>query len=223
MKPGAFSDALRQQTEAIWQAIYTHAFIREIGTGHLPRAAFDYFIRQDYLYLKDFARVLCLAAAKTDDLATLAMFTEHAATVVQVEHHLHSNFATQFGLTASDLEHTRPAPVTLAYTRHLLTVAHGGSLAETVAAVLPCYWIYWEVGAHLQQALPDDALYATWIQAYANPAFGAHVEQQLALINRLAAQASNAECQRMAAHFQQSCRYEFLFWDQAYHQVAWPV
>ena len=141
-----FHGQIRQQTDTIWQSIYTHPFVQEVGQGTLARAAFEFFIRQDYLYLKDFARVLCLGGAKADNLETLAMFAEHAATVVQVERTFHSNFALQLGLTVADLEATPAAPATRAYTRHLLAVAHSGTLGETVAAVLPCYWIYWEVG-----------------------------------------------------------------------------
>ena len=223
MSTPQFHARLRQQTAAIWQAIYTHPFVQEVGQGTLARAAFEFFIRQDYLYLKDFARVLCLGGAKADDLETLAMFTEHAAAVVRVERAFHSNFAVQLGLTVAALDATPAAPVTRAYTRHLLTVAHSGTLAETVAAVLPCYWIYWEVGKRLNQTIPDDPIYAAWIQAYGNPAFGAHVEQQLSLIDRLASRASDQERQRMADHFEHSCRYEFLFWDQAYHCATWPI
>ena len=223
MSIAPFHGQIRQHTDAIWQAIYTHPFIQEVGHGTLTRAAFEFFIRQDYLYLKDFAKVLCLGGAKADNLETLAMFAEHAATVVQVERTFHSNFALQLGLTAAALEATPAAPVTRAYTRHLLTVAYSGTLAETVAAVLPCYWIYWEVGKRLNQTIPDDPIYAAWIQAYANPAFGTHVEQQLALIDRLALQASEQERQHMIDHFTHSCRYEFLFWDQAYHETTWPV
>jgi thiaminase (transcriptional activator TenA) len=223
MSAQRFCERLRQQTEAIWQAIYDHPFVREVGAGTLARPAFAFFIQQDYLYLKDFARVLCLAAAKTDDLATLAMFTEHAATVVQVEHNLHSGVAARLGMPAAALEAATPAPCTQAYTRHLLTVGHSGSLAETVAAVLPCYWIYWEVGGRLNCSLPADPVYADWIRAYASPGFGAHVEQQLTLIDRLAGHASEQERRRMETYFEQSCRYEFYFWDQAYHQTTWSV
>jgi hypothetical protein len=94
---------------------------------------------------------------------------------------------------------------------------------EAITALLPCYWIYWEMGQRLHRHLPTDPMYAAWIQAYANPNFGTHVEQQLRLIDRLAPQASERERQGMAEHFAQSCRYEFLFWDQAYHQTTWPV
>ena len=223
MSTPQFHQHLRQQTAGIWQAIYTHPFVLEVGQGTLARPAFEFFICQDYLYLKEFARVLCLGGAKADSLDTLAMFTEHAATVVRVEQTFHTTFAVQLGLTAAALEATPAAPVTRAYTRHLLTVAHSGTLGETVAAVLPCYWIYWEVGKRLNQTIPDDPIYAAWVQAYGNPAFGAHVEQQLSLIDRLASHASDQERQRMADHFEHSCRYEFLFWDQAYHRTTWPV
>ena len=106
-----FHERLRQETEAIWQAIYTHPFIQEVGQGTLARSAFEFFICQDYVYLKDFARVLCLGGAKADDLETLAMFTEHAATVVQVEHNFHTSFAVQLGLTVAALDATPAAPV----------------------------------------------------------------------------------------------------------------
>src|SRR5207244_8297266 len=190
-------------------SIYSHPLLHEFGHGTLARAAFEFFIRQDYLYLKDFARALCLGGAKADTLETLAMFAAHASTVVQVEQTFHSNFALQLGLTVADLEATPAAPVTRAYTRHLLAVAYSGTLGETVAAVLPCYWIYWEAGKRLNQTMPADPIYATWIQAYANPAFGAHVEQQLSPIDRLASHASAQESKRMPEHFAHPCSVAF--------------
>ena len=101
---------------------------------------------------------------------------------VQVERNLHTNWSDKLGLTPQDLAHTERAPVTHAYTRHLLAVAQSGSLAEIVAAVLPCYWIYWEVGKKLNATPPTGPLYAEWTQAYSGEGFGAHVQQQLALI-----------------------------------------
>jgi len=218
-----FHQHLREKARPVWEAIFAHPFVKELGAGTLARERFLFFVRQDYLYLQDFARVLCLGGAKADSLETLDMFADHAATVVRVERHLHGNFARKLGLAPQGLAQTVRAPVTQAYTRHLLAVARGGSLAETVAAVLPCYWIYWEVGKHLSASLPSDPLYAEWIQAYSAEGFGAHVEQQLKLVERLAEGASSAERERMEEHFVQSSRYEYLFWEQAYRQEGWPV
>src|SRR5215831_13578184 len=157
-----FHQSLREAAHPVWEAIFAHPFIKELGAGSLSRERFLFFVRQDYLYLQDFARALCLGGAKADSLDTLDMFADHAATVVRVERNLHSNWSGKLSLTPQELAQTPRAPVTQAYTRHLLAVAQGGTLAETVAVVLPCYWIYWEVGNRLNTALPAAPLYAEW-------------------------------------------------------------
>ena len=218
-----FHHTLRTAARPIWEAIFSHPFIKELGAGTLSRPRFLFFVQQDYLYLQDFARVLCLGGAKAASLDVLHMFAEHAATVVQVERNLHTNWSDKLGLTPQDLAQTERAPVTQAYTRHLLAVAHSGSLAEIVAAVLPCYWIYWEVGKKLNATPPTDPLYAEWTQAYSGEGFGAHVQQQLDLIDRLAQGSSGGEQKRWEEHFIQSCRYEYLFWEQAYRTEKWLI
>lgn len=218
-----FHQQLRAEAGEVWRAIFAHPFLAELGAGTLPADRFLYFVRQDYLYLQQFARALCLGGAKADSLETLEMFAEHAMTVALVERNLHSNWSAKLNVHPVDLVATRPAPVTSAYTQHLLTVAHRDSLAETVAAVLPCYWIYWEVGKALSAAPPENAIYAEWIAAYASEGFGSHVQQQLALIDRLAEETGEAGRRRLHDHFTQSSRYEYLFWDQAYRLLEWDV
>jgi thiaminase/transcriptional activator TenA len=219
----AIRTVLRSAAAPIWQAIYRHPFIVEVGQGILPKEKFRFFISQDYLYLKEFTRVLCLGGAKARDLDTMQLFALHAQNTVLVERAMHTVFARRLGLTARQLEAATPAPITVAYTRHLLAVAHAGSLAELVAAVLPCYWIYQEVGRRLLRRVPKDALYARWIRAYAAPQFARLVDEQLRLVDRLGREASTGEGARMANHFVLSSRYEYLFWDQAYRLVRWPA
>lgn len=213
---------LRSAAAAIWQAIYRHPFVAEVGRGTLPREKFRFFICQDYLYLKEFTRVLCLGGAKARELDVMDLFALHAHNTVLVERAMHSMFARRLGLTARQLETTSPASVTVAYTRHLLAVAHAGSLAELVAAVLPCYWIYREVGKRLLRRIPNDPLYARWIRAYAAPQFARLVDDQLRLVDHLGREASARERERMTEHFVLSSRYEYLFWDQAYRLARWP-
>jgi thiaminase/transcriptional activator TenA len=151
------------------------------------------------------------------------LFALHAHNTVLVERAMHTMFARQLGLTDRELEATAAAPVTVAYTRHLLAVAHAGSLGELVAAVLPCYWLYREVGKRLLRRIPKDPLYARWIRAYAAPQFARLVEEQLRLVDRLGREASAGERERMTSHFILSSRYEHLFWDQAYRLAGWPA
>jgi thiaminase (transcriptional activator TenA) len=218
-----FHDSLKDAAQPIWAAILAHPFLRELGDGTLPHDRFLYFIRQDYLYLFEFARVLCVEGSKAEDLDTLEMFAKHAANTVAVERVMHTGFIQRLGLPADQLLHSERTPTTQAYTRHLLAVAREGTLSEGVAAVLPCYWIYLEVGRHLATCKPTEPIYQDWINAYGSETFAGLVQQQLNLVDRLGARAPAHESRRMTEHFVQSSRYEYLFWDDAYRLAAWPV
>jgi thiaminase/transcriptional activator TenA len=221
--PTAFHEILQDAARPIWEAILAHPYLRELGAGTLPHDRFLYFIRQDYLYLFEFARVLCAGGSKAEDLDALEMFAKHAANTVAVERVMHTGFIQRLGLKAEQLLDSERTPTTQAYTRHLLAVAREGTLGEIVAAVLPCYWIYQEVGRHLATCQPADPIYRDWIKAYGSEAFTALVQQQLNLVDRLGARAPAHESRRMTEHFIQSSRYEYLFWDDAYRLAAWPA
>lgn len=219
-----FSDQLRLKADKIWRAIYTHPFLDELHAGTLPMDRFTYFILQDYLYLLDFAQVLCLGGAKSPDLQTLEIFTRHALIAVEVERSFHASFGRSLGLSRKQLDGAPKGPITEAYTRHLQAVARGGSLGEIVAAVSPCYWIYGEVGKRLYKNRPKrPRIYRQWIETYASEEYWKPVREQIRLMNQLGARAKGDEKKLMASHFLLSSRYEFLFWDQAYRLEEWPV
>jgi thiaminase (transcriptional activator TenA) len=219
----SFRDILKQAAQPIWEAILAHPFLKELGAGTLPHDRFLYFVRQDYLYLFEFARVLCLGGSKAENLETLEMFAKHAANTIAVERVMHTGFIQRLGLSDHALLESERTPTTQAYTRHLLAVAREGTLGEIVAAVLPCYWIYWEVGRHLATCQPADPIYRDWIKAYGSETFAELVQQQLTLVDRLGVRAPAYESRRMTEHFIQSSRYEYLFWDDAYRLAAWPI
>ena len=218
------SQQLKRSANPIRRAIFAHPFLQELHAGTLPMDRFTYFVLQDYRYLLDFAQVLCLGGAKSPDLKTLEIFTRHALIAVEVERTFHASFGKSLGLSQSDLDQTPKGPVTEAYTRHLQAVARGGSLAEIVAAVLPCYWIYGEVGKKLYKNRPrKPKIYREWIETYASEEYWRPVREQIHLMNELCRRANGEEKRRMRSHFLLSSRYEFLFWDQAYRLEDWPV
>ena len=212
-----FSAQLKRRAEKIWRAIENHPFLRELHAGTLPMDRFTYFILQDYVYLLDFAQVLCQGGAKSPDLETLELFCRHALGAVEVERSFHASFGKSLGLSRGQLDALTKGPTTQAYIDHLQAVARGGSLAELVAAVLPCYWIYGEVGRRLYKNRPaKPKIYRQWIETYASDGFWQPVREQIQLMDRLGDAASSGEKQRMAEKFILSSRYEFMFWEQAY-------
>jgi thiaminase (transcriptional activator TenA) len=221
---GKFTNQLRLRSGAIWRSILGHPFLRELQAGTLPMDRFVYFILQDYVYLLDFAQVLCMGGAKSGNLETLAMFAHHALGAVEVERSFHASFGNELGFSRQELDNARKEPVTQAYIAHLQSVARGESLGEIVAAVLPCYWIYGEVGKHLHKNRPrKPVIFRKWIEIYASEEFWRPVREQIQLMDILGAAANGAEKKRMTDHFRLSCRYEYLFWDQAYRLEKWRI
>jgi thiaminase/transcriptional activator TenA len=219
-----FSARLKRRAENVWHAIGEHPFLRELHRGDLPMDRFTYFILQDYVYLLDFAQVLCLGGAKSPDLETLELFCRHALGAVEVERSFHSSFGKSLGFSRAQLDAVAMAPTTRAYINHLQSVARGGTLGEIVAAVLPCYWIYGEVGRRLYKSRPrKPKIYREWIEIYASEEFWRPVREQIHLMDRFGAAANGHEKKRMSEYFMLSSRYEFLFWEQAYRMEKWCV
>jgi len=215
---------LRSGSQPIWRAIQNHPFLAELHQGTLSLDRFTYFILQDYVYLLDFAQVLCQGGAKSPDLETLALFCRHALGAVEVERTFHASFGNSLGLSRKELDEVPKGPITQAYIAHLQSVARSGSLGEIVAAILPCYWIYGEVGRRLYRNRPrKPKVYRQWIETYASEAFWRPVREQIQLMNRLGKAAGTGERKVMTAHFILSSRYEFMFWEQAYRLDHWPV
>jgi thiaminase/transcriptional activator TenA len=219
-----FSAQLRSRAERIWRAIDAHPFLRELHAGTLPMNRFTYFILQDYVYLLDFAQVLCQGGAKSPDLETLELFCRHALGAVEVERSFHASFGKTLGLSRRQLDGVPKGPITQAYIGHLQSVARGSSLGGLVAAVLPCYWIYGEVGRRLHKNRPrKPKIYRQWIETYASETFWQPVREQIKLMDKLGAAANGSEKKLMIEHFILSSRYEFMFWEQAYRLESWPV
>jgi thiaminase (transcriptional activator TenA) len=219
----AFTDDLWHAIDSIYAAILGHPFVTGLSDGSLPRDSFRFYAVQDALYLREFARGLSMAAARAPRDEWIIMFNEHSAEALRVERALHEGFFQEFGLSPDDVAATPLAPTNTAYTSYLLAVAHGRPFHEAVAALLPCYWIYWEVGKALERAGSADPLYARWIGTYASEAFGDVVRGVLTATNAMAGPLTSAERDAMRRHFVTTSRYEWMFWDMGYRRESWPV
>ena len=219
----AFTHELWRGIEPIYAAILRHPFLLGLTDGSLPRESFQFYAVQDALYLREFARALSLAGARASQDAWIIMFNEHAAGALRVERSLHESFFKDFGLTSADVATTPMAPTNLAYCSYLLAVAYGAPFHEAVAALLPCYWIYWEVGKVLERAGSRDPLYTRWIGTYASAEFGAVVQAVLDATNEIAGRLGADERRAMSRHFTTTSRYEWMFWNMGYTREGWPV
>jgi thiaminase/transcriptional activator TenA len=223
MSEPRLSHELWSQIHDIYAAILDHPFIAGLTDATLTRDAFRFYVVQDAHYLREYARALAVAAARAPSEPAIAMFAGHAAAAIDVERSLHQSFFADFGLSPEDVAATPMAPTNLAYTGYLLAAAYGGSFAEALGALLPCYWIYAEVGKELLARGSPEPLYQRWIETYGGEDFAAVVSAVLELTDSLGPDLSDSERMRVSDRFITTSRYEWMFWDMGWRQEQWPI
>ncbi|MPZ60950.1 MAG: thiaminase II [Propionibacteriales bacterium] len=220
---GEFSTTLRAAAADVWQAQHSHPFVRGIGDGTLDLERFQFWIRQDYLFLIEYSRLLSLASARAPDLDTMTRFADLAHETLHGEMELHRSYSADLGIPAADLEREVMAPTTRGYTDFLLRVATIGDFAELLAALLPCMWGFNEIGLrHAENGAPEVERYRRWIEMYAADEFTALVDWLRDLTDQAGAALPDAIRERMRDVFVASSRYELAFWEMAWTLEAWP-
>ena len=202
--------------QPVYQATLKHPYLTGLADGTLPRASFDFYLIEDAKYLRAFGEALETLAAKAPRPEWAALLRKHATESIEAEQQLHRSLVK---LPAGSAE---MAPTNYAYANHFRRAVRAGTFAEGLASLLPCYWIYWEVGKVLAQRGSKNADYQRWIKQYSDPGYGATVQQVLAMMDAVAARLNAAQRQRAIDLFVISARYEYLFWDMAWRRETWP-
>ena len=218
MKTMAFTKSLWDEIGGIYRAIIEHPFNRELGQGTLARERFKFYIQQDALYLVDFSRALAIVGSKAHLPGRILDFLEFAKDGLVVERALHEEYFRRFEVTPE----VEQAPGCFTYTNYLVATASHRSFEEAVAALLPCFWIYREVGMHIVgQSVPENP-YQLWVDTYAGEEFAAAVQRAIGITDEVAGKATVEARKRMTEAFVLSSRLEWMFWDSAYRMQQWP-
>jgi thiaminase/transcriptional activator TenA len=213
---GEFTGQLWSAIAPIYDKTVRHPFLAGLADGTLPRARFDFYLEQDALYLSAFSRALSLLAAKAPREEWALTLNRHAVEALEVERKLHESLLGPGRRTPA------MAPSNFAYTNHLIAAVSQRPFAEGLAALLPCYWIYWEVGKQLKKRGSKNPDYQRWIDQYAGEEYGATVRQVLEMMDQEARAMSAASREAARKLFEISARYEYMFWDMAWREEAWP-
>jgi thiaminase/transcriptional activator TenA len=216
MGRGSLSLRLRATAEPVWRGLLEHPFVRSIGNGSVDPERFAFWVRQDYLFLIDYARLFALAAARAPDLETMAAFARLCHETLSTEMALHRSYAAGFGINEAQLETEAKAPATAAYTDYLLRTAALSDYGELVAALLPCMWGFNEIGLALAaNGAPEQPQCAAWIEMYASPEFSELTSWCRDILDHLAEGLPEPAVQRLEAAFLTSARHELAFWNMA--------
>lgn len=221
--PSGFSAEAWRRNAGLYAATLAHPFNLELAEGRLGLPAFRHYILQDARYLIAFGQALAVAAAKADEPDHIVQFAGAAREAVVVERALHEDYFGRFGLTAAAVAAEPQSPACHHYTGFLLATAFREPLPVAAAAMLPCFWVYREVGRHIHATAAADNPYRAWIDTYAGEDFAAAVDAMVATTDALAATATPALEAAMQAAFTRAMQLEWMFWDSAYREATWPV
>lgn len=212
-----FTERLRREAEPLWTAQFEHPFIRGIADGSLDPERFRHYIRQDYLFLIEYGRLLALTSARAPTLELQTRTAELTLDVLKSEMDLHRTFVAEWGVSTDELEAETMAPTTRAYTDFLLRTASLGDFTDLIAALLPCMWGYSDLGRRLaEDNPPDEPRYARWIEMYSSDEFGELAAWCRDVTDQVAGDVGNHRQELMLSAFLQSSRYELAFWEMAW-------
>ncbi|NQX03907.1 bifunctional hydroxymethylpyrimidine kinase/phosphomethylpyrimidine kinase [Rathayibacter sp. VKM Ac-2856] len=200
LRAPAFCERMWSETQPLRAEIDALPFVTALGDGSLAREDFEWYLEQDALYLTEYARVLAVAAQRAPSTAEQVFWAESSASALAAEAQLHRDRLGERTATASS--------VTRGYVDHLLAVGARGGYGEIVAALLPCFWLYADIGERLAAANRPGHPYADWLVTYADPAFAVATERAVALTEAAAARATDAERAAMGDAFLRSSVFE---------------
>ena len=220
-----FAQRMRDAANLVWEEGYRQPFIRELGAGTLPTRKFAFYLKQDELYLNDYAKVHALALTKTDDAEIMKFMVDVQRSIFDVEKSLHGDYLASYGITPEEMAHAKQSAFARAYTTHMLSVAYGGDLLDVLVAVLPCAWVYADYGQRLAAEFADtlgDNPYKSWIDTYKTDEFWQSSAWLLAHIERLVADADERKREQLIELFIHGVENEYMFWASAYdEQMSW--
>jgi len=211
-----------KDSSSILTQIYKHPFNQQLQAGHLSAEVFKYYLEQDALYLSDFSSALSITAGRFENRYHTQQFRGLAQYIQSSEYKVHLNylgkytrrnqhcsFFTDKALLAEKI------PEIARYTEYLLDTATTAPIEIAVASLVPCFWIYRELGKRMQpQALNLNNPYRNWIASYSSRSFIASTASIVQTADDLAAGLINP-CQReaMSVACLNSAKFELGFFD----------
>ena len=219
--PYQFED-LKKSCQNEWQAYIEHSFVQQLGNASLAPEAFQHYLKQDYLFLIQFARAFALAAYKSPTLSDLRQAKEGLQAIVDVELDLHISYCKEWGISEQELAELPEARATLAYTRYVLDTGNRGDLLDLHVALSPCMVGYGEIANWLNSRAEtirgENNPYDAWIAMYESDEFQDAMQAEISWLNERLAEVSPARFKELTRIFSDATRLEIDFWEMGLKQ-----
>jgi len=216
-----FTTIARQETASFWEGSFEHPFITALAAGNLDSEIFRYYLLQDRYYLEHFSKLYNLIAEQTNDRKVQEQLQENAENLRLGEMAIREEFFSELKISDREILNTPIAPTAYHYVSHMYRQLIDGTPNTAFAGMLPCAWLYQEIGVRLIEAGSPNPLYQRWIETYAGEAAVEGIEKECALLDRLYQESPRQEQQQMIESFVISSKMEYDFWEMAVTLEKW--
>lgn len=217
----SFARSLKEKNFDVWESCYQHPFVQELGQGVLDKEIFMFYLKQDYKYLLEYAKVFAIGVTKARNENVMKNLSATQKAVLD-EMDGHRAYMLRHGINLAEAEATRISLFNKAYTANMISVGFQGELAELLMTVFPCAWTYYDFAVRLKRDYADRLeanYYKSWIESYASEEYYMSFEWFFDTVDDLCRNKSAAELERLTELFRNSIEFEYLFWDMSYKQL----
>lgn len=214
-----FTDYLFEEAKDIFSGYLEHPFVKELGEGTLDKEKFKDYLIQDYLYLKEYAKVFCVGVVKAETMDEMKLFYDSIKGTMEDETAIHIKYLEDFGISPRDAENREINLTNSSYTSYMLGQALTGDIYDIIAAILPCTWSYNYIGHELYKRYNnklENNFYKLWIEVYVDNGYDELTKGWLDYTNRMCQDLSDDKKKKLKDIFIKSSLYEMKFWDMAY-------
>ncbi|EEI20533.1 thiaminase II [Lentilactobacillus hilgardii] len=216
-----FTNQIHELAKPLWLRSAHHPFIKQLTSGDLPLSTFRYYLLQDRYYLSEFGKLHDKIADQLTDKTAIQFLRDGAEGLKNGEIAVRKGFFTQLNISKEEIALTPIAPTAYNYVNHMYAALYQGTPQRAIAALLPCYWLYNEIGQSLIRQGSPVGLYQQWIETYDSDGYTDSVNKMIQLTNRAAEQVDDAERQEMTTAFIRSSAYELGYWGMSLRHENW--
>jgi thiaminase/transcriptional activator TenA len=188
----------------------------------LPLDKFRFYLKQDRYYLEQFGDLHAAIAHQISSPAIKQFLLDGAAGLHDGETQIRHTMFKELAITPAEIKTTPIAPTAYGYVTHMDFQLSHAFPAAAVAALLPCYWLYSEIGQNLKDVHSPVTVYQQFLDSYSAADFNDGTQQMIQIVEQLCAPLSDEQKAYVQKVFLQSSTYELHFWQMAYTKEQWP-
>lgn len=216
-----FSEELKNENQNLWDLSQNHPFVKSVAKGDLPIENYRFYMIDDLYFLEHYVNVHFYAAALATDYDVKKWLANRANDMVSGQTKAREKHRRIFNITQEELDVFTPAPTSYGYTSHLYREATSGSLGRIIAALLPCYWVYADIGLFYKDYKPENELYLGFVENYASERFQTASNYMVGLLDKIAEESDEKEKDKIKNSFVIATEYELSFWEMSWTQEKW--